>query len=592
MTSPRRILIGNGLFAVGVLAAFGLARAQDIGELTAPGSSVTVGVGVASGDEKDRARFGMFNGLRKHDVNGLFGFSYLDRDSESGRWFSIEGRNLGLDNRELGLSYRRLGDMKLWADYSEVVRHDPRTINTGLIGAGTTTPTVVLLPGPGTGHELNLELKRKSISLNAEKWLMGPFQLEVNFKNEDKDGARFFGKGFACTSGAAPGCAGPTATATGWALLMLPEPVNSTIRQLDAKLNYNGQKLKLSGGYYGSWYTNANGTLTPSVPGVLANGLGTPLPLSAGLQGILNLPMALWPDNQAHQVFLAGNYAITPTTRVNFKYSYTHATQNEDFLSMGLTGAPAGRANLGGEINTTRAQVGLSAHPIRNVHVHGDLKYEEKKNNTPIAVYNIEGVNTFTNGNPSPKKWDGKLEATYRLPAGYAATGGVFYESEDFGTFTPTDNVAGISGMRQKMEELGYRLELRKSMSETLTGWLSYTSSKRDGNSSWLKPRSLPGTGLFEASDTCPSVGANACIFNRTAIFPFMFMDRERDKWKAMANWEPIDRLSLTFFVEDGRDRFSGPTEHGLRDTGMRMYSADAGYALSKEWRMSAYWSY
>ena len=604
-TSKQYLGISQTVIALAVLAAFGPVSAQEIDELTAPGNSISVGVGVATGNEKDRARFGMFNGLRTQQGHGLIGFSYLDRDSASGKWFTLEGRNLGLDNREVGFSYRKLGDLKLWGEYNEWVRHDPRTINTGLIGAGTTTPTPVGLTAPGAGGELNLELKRKSFSLNAEKWFDGRLQMEVNFKNEEKDGARFFGIGFSCTATSVVGCAGTNAAGTisGNAFFLVPEPVNSTIRQIDVKLNWSGAKLKLSGGYYGSFYTNANGSMTPTIPNTgLVNILGNPATggLDPILRTVLGLPVALWPDNQAQQLHLAGNYAITPKTKVNFKYAYTHATQNEDFLAMGLTGAPGGRSNLGGVLDSTKAQVGFSSHPLDKLHLHGDVKYEEKNNKTPVASYNRYGTIPFTNTVTSPKKLDGKLEASYRLPANYSVTGGVFYEHEDFGQFTPTSNVAGLTALRQKLEETGYRLELRKSMSETLNGALSYQSASREGDSPWLKPYSIsnviqPNTGVFEASPDCVSatVGGiqNACIYNRTGIFPYLFMNRNRDKVKLMANWSPSDRLSLTFFVEDGRDKYSAPTEHGLRDTGMRMYSADAAYALSDAWKLTGYLS-
>ena len=47
------------LIALAVFAAFGAAQAQDIGELTKPGSSVSIGVGAVGGDSKDSARFGL-----------------------------------------------------------------------------------------------------------------------------------------------------------------------------------------------------------------------------------------------------------------------------------------------------------------------------------------------------------------------------------------------------------------------------------------------------------------------------------------------------------------------------------------------------
>ena len=599
------------VIAIAVLGAFGTARGQDLGELKEPGNSLSMGLGWVSGDEKDRARFGMFNGLREQKGYGLLGFSVVDRDSVTGKWFSVEGRNLGLDSREVGFSYRKLGDMKLWGEYSEVVRHDPRTINTGLAGAGSTTPIVRPLAAPRIGNELDLELKRKSFSLNGEKWF-GNVQMEVNFKNEDKVGARHFGIGFSCTATSAPGCAGTNAAGTisGNAFFLLPEPVNSTIRQLDVKLNWVGPRLNMTAGYYGSWYTNNNSSMTPTIPAAgLVGILGQPVTLDPVLRANMQLPIALWPDNQAHQLYFSGNYRITPKTVVNFKYSYTHATQNEEFLNMGLLNAPASRTNLGGEVNITKAQVGFSAHPLKDLHLHGDLKYEDRNDKTPIALYNLEGANSFSNGQYSPRKTHGKLEAGYKLPMSFLVSAGLEYEYEDLGAFTQTVNVAGLSGLRQKHEEVGYRVELKKAMSETFNGSISYRHAKREGDSPWLKPLVLSCTGLGGLSNAGTGVieanvnllANNACAtFNNgiggTAasrpIFPFLFVDRDRDKLKAMATWSPSRDLELSFFVEDGKDKYSPPVgDSGLRSTSNRQYSIDLSYALSDKYRFTAYYS-
>ena len=358
MSTSKKIRgLSRALVVLAAASAYGSALAQEGGglaPLATSESSVSVGLGVASGDSSDRARFGLYNGLRKDDANLLFGFNYRNRDESSGKWLTINGRNIGLDNREFGASYRWLGDMKFNVDYSEIVRHDPRTINTSLSGAGTTTPTVSLLATPGTGQDLNLELKRKGLGFNFEK-MFGNYQVEVSFKNEEKEGARFFGKGFACSTawanvGACTLGVGGTAASRALtdgasAVLMLPEPVNSVHRQFEAKLNYSGQNLRLSGGYYGSFYTNRNGNMTPTIVGPFSDQNGGANPANAGLATTMGLPMALAPDNQAHQLSLAGNYTITPKTRINFKYAYTHATQNESFGGMGLSGE-IGRAHV------------------------------------------------------------------------------------------------------------------------------------------------------------------------------------------------------------------------------------------------------
>ena len=97
------------------------------------------------------------------------------------------------------------------------------------------------------------------------------------------------------------------------------------------------------------------------------------------------------------------------------------------------------------------------------------------------------------------------------------------------------------------------------------------------------------------------SLAANCALFNNGLAgatvaarpnFPFLFKDRDRDKFRLLGNWFPNERLSLTFLVEDSKDKYSAPTgDSGLHSAGMRMYSLDAAYVLSDAWRLSAYWS-
>jgi hypothetical protein len=91
------------------------------------------------------------------------------------------------------------------------------------------------------------------------------------------------------------------------------------------------------------------------------------------------------------------------------------------------------------------------------------------------------------------------------------------------------------------------------------------------------------GTGVTAVSD--------AQIFSRTAIFPFIYMDRKRDKVRLNANWEATERLSLQLFWDDGTDKYSAPTEHGLRSFKMGNLALDAAYRISDNWKLNAYWS-
>ncbi|MCA1481599.1 MtrB/PioB family outer membrane beta-barrel protein, partial [Bradyrhizobium sp. NBAIM08] len=134
-----------------------------------------------------------------------------------------------------------------------------------------------------------------------------------------KEGSHLWGIGFTCPSAVAPGCAPGNGAQTGTGLLMLPEPVDARHSQVEARLSFARDKLNLSAGYYGSFYRNENGSLNPLVPGTLLNPLGSSLPLVPGLQPILSQPVALPPDNQAHQLDVTGSYSFTPTTLLNFK---------------------------------------------------------------------------------------------------------------------------------------------------------------------------------------------------------------------------------------------------------------------------------
>jgi MtrB/PioB family decaheme-associated outer membrane protein len=585
--------LGRTIIGLAVAAAFAPAHAQEApgtAALTKPDSSVSVGGALLTGNERDRSLFGQYNGMREHRGALLLDLEYVKRDDGTGMWTILRGRNLGLDTRELDFSLQRQGDWRISGEYSELVHREIRTINTGMVGAGTTTPSVVRIT-PGTGSDLNLDMKRKSLGLSGDKWISGGLQLEVNFKNEDKDGARLWGRGYDC---AAFVCAGTQAPgSTKWAVLMVPEPVNFNMKQIDAKMNFTNDKLFVSAGYYGSFFTNSNGNVSPIVPNQL-NGptglLATLNPAVAGgtsLQNVLQLPMALPPDNQAHQLYVSGNYAWTPKTRSTFKVAYTHATQDEDYGSMGFTGAPTVlRSSLGGVLNTTLMQLGVTSRPMDKLSLLGNVRYEKKDDKTPIDLYNIDNTARWNNSHISNRRFGAKLEAGYRLPADVRATVGFDYESIKRELPDPlTVTVGGLSGLRGETEEKTYRGELRRSISETITGAIGVSHSERTG-SDWYSLANIPAQGvvyggLYSASQ----------IFSRTNTFPLQLADRKRNKVKASADWVPMERLSLQIVGEVASDSYNPPSENGLREGDMNLLSVDLAYTLSDTWKLTGYGS-
>ncbi len=146
------------ILALSVLLAVGSAYADDdeIEQLIKNESSVSLGAAGLSGNSKDRSIFGQYNGFRNNNINPLLDVSIIKLHDATGLWTRIEGHNLGQDNRELSFSQNKQGNWKYSLEYNEITHHDIRTINTGLQGSGTTTPTATLLATPGTGSDVEL----------------------------------------------------------------------------------------------------------------------------------------------------------------------------------------------------------------------------------------------------------------------------------------------------------------------------------------------------------------------------------------------------------------------------------------------------
>lgn len=569
----------RSLLTLALCAAFVPAQAQTKSEE----GFVTIGIGAVAGSSADRELFGQYNGLRPdRNIVGSVGIDYGLRDEENTNWIQILGTDLLGDTRDLSAVWKNPGNWKLSADYGELVRYDTNTVHTGLSGAGSTTPQVVNLAA-GLGSDLELKTKRSRLGLGFSKVITPAIQVEMSLKQENKEGSRLSGIGMNCPSVIAPGCLGNTLTNTGWATLMLPEPIHSSHVQMEARASFAAQQLRFSVGYYGSFYRNSNGTLSATIPGSLNNSLtGAASPLSTGFQSLLSQPVALPPDNQAQQIDVSGSYDFTPTTRASVKLAYTTATQHQDFASAGLTGAPAGVTNLGAQVNTSLVKIALTSRPLPKLSLLADLRYEDKDDQTPIARYNVEGTDIYTNRLLPNRKTKGKLQAAWQFSSDYRGRLSADYETIDRGVFTASSAISGVSALRQTTGESGVTAELRRKMSQDFSGAVSVSSSQRRG-SNWLKDNS--GLGVTEVSNPADPITG----FSSSAIFMPTLANRQRDKAKIFADWVPSETLTLQFSAETGNDSYSVPSNYGVRSSRMGQFSVDAGYALSDKWGLTAF---
>ena len=538
-------------------------ESDEILRLIKPESSVTLGIGQV---DKTNQRFGMYNGLHKEGTVGIGDFSIIRRDDQSGTWFRASGRNLGVPEAELRLEHEYQGHWQYFAEFDQITRYTPYTVSSRLRGVGTNTlsyPNTSGLQTAATSQLADLKTERLATRLGFNHFFSPEFEFRVLFQNVDKKGERLFGRG---TIGAQE---------------FLVEPIDSTTRQLDAVLNYTGEKLQLSGGYYGTWFHSANNQLNVNGGDVALRTAASPnLPFSV---------IALPPDNFSHQLHLSGAYQFTDKTSGNFKVAHTSAYQEDNFVSVPNPtsgGLPpgglnkSGQSNLGGRLDTTLVNLGLTSRPLRDLSLLGSFRYEDRHDLTPVVRYiNVTSTTSTTDGYNEPRSlriMNGKFEASYLLPAAIRVTGGIDQEQKEH-------SITGVRvvGYRDRTDETSYRLELKKTLTEDLNGLIAYVHSDRTGSSYQTLQTWNATTGQFNAGSS---------YSNR--LQPIYISDRVRDKVRLLTDWTPIESLNLQLVVEDARDNY-GPGRDslniGAREGSSRLYSLDSSWTISEKWRANAW---
>jgi len=515
--------IGMTALAAALAAAFPAwgEEDEDITLLTRPQSTVEAGVGLVS---DDNLRFGRYSGLHEERGYLLLDADVNLRDDPTGTWLRLRGRNLGLDSRELRFESERQGDWGYFIEFSQTPRFSPYIVNTTLAGIESGTQ----IEGGVPARDVRLETRRDALSLGASKKLGGGWEAGLRFRHEKKDGTRLFGH---------------------HSVRFLVDPIDYRTEQLEATLGFTGERLQLLGGYYGTNFQN-------DIPFVSATGPGL-------------TPIGLPPGNQSHQLYLSGGYGFTPTTRGMFKLAAGRITQEEAFFPV-TTSAPGIPDNLGGRIDTSLLQAGISSRPLPSLSLRADLRHEERDDKTPIYVYTTVTSGTH-NGENEPRSFKttvGKLDATYALPMNFKLLGGVEYDKRKRNT-----SVFRSVSFREETEETSLRAGVRRSLSETLNGSLTYVHSERDG-SDWANNIRLATPPPF------PN-GSNL-------VHPLHLADRDRDKVRLSLDWTAAEALSFNLVAEHSQDDYSGRVL-GPREGRAQFVSLDAAYRLSEYWQVTAW---
>jgi MtrB/PioB family decaheme-associated outer membrane protein len=251
-----------------------------------------------------------------------------------------------------------------------------------------------------------------------------------------------------------------------------------------------------------------------------------------------------------------------------------------------LGGSPT---HLDGQLDTTLAQLGLTSRTSKEFSWLATLRYYEAKEKTPQArfvqaastghVCDSATVNNVVCADNTPlgfQTMTGKLEGTYRLQPGLSLIGGIEQTSQE--RVVPVGRGTVLNGVddqryvpwRSELDETTLRLQLRRSLSQTVNGSIAYLHSMRDGSDYTL-------TNETESDE----------------INPIHIADRDRDRLRVMVDWMATEALTMTFNAEGAIDKYDFNTArpYGLREGTAANFSFDMAYSFADQWQLTAFYA-
>jgi MtrB/PioB family decaheme-associated outer membrane protein len=418
----RLILPFLGLLAVPVCARPGGVDTSDWRcQLCAPSNGWEVNAEAGTGYITDKEfYFGDYTGL---DGDGLYlsGDLFARYWSRHGDQLRLDGYRLGQDSRAVAIKGGRQGLYTLRASYQEIPVRQYDTTVTPYRGNGSDQLTLpagwVRAPATQGMTRLDADLQGVDIKQNWDIYTAGltltptrHWTYDVDYRRTERNGQDIYAGSFFFN----------TAEFT--------RPIDYQTDEVEAKLAYSGQDWQLGLGYNGSYFDDANKSLT------WANAYS---PQSPGQDsGQLALP----PDNQAHQFTLNGSVRLPANTMVNALVSLGRMTQDDNLLpyttNAQIVTAPLPGNSADGKVDTTNIDLRATSSPVRKFTVDGQFRYMERNNKTPERTYDY--VVTDLAPSPTPvtniaydyDRYEYKLGGEYRIDSRTRVHAG--FEHEDF----------------------------------------------------------------------------------------------------------------------------------------------------------------
>ena len=596
----------------------------------------TVNFGALYADQSS-ARFGQYNGLNSQGAYGLGGFDIrggngYDQSSNSALRWKLGGSNLGTTSRELDGSVSDQGKWKVNLGYDELQHNITNSYQTPLQGNpgdnnftlpsnfGSITPsipgnsnvrpTIAPINLPGTRslsatqstelNGVNESVNRKTGSFSTTYTFNPQFNAQIDYKHIDQSGAKLIGTGSQGGINIGNGVGNNGIQGSAEAVNILLNPTSYQTDNVNAVLNWKGDKGHITGGYYGSIFHDdynslswQNAIITPGVPGT--SGANSSC---SGTNCYTNNTMSTAPSNSLHQANLTGGYNFGFDTKIAGGFSYGYNQQNSSYAPTSIPQAIGGpsimmqanglpTSSLNGVVETKHGDIKLTNQSIKDLTLTAGYKINERDNNTAsnTYLYNVINSTPYTGVNTpySNRKMQYEATAAYRITNAQNVNFG--YEHESIkrwcnGVVGGAQCVSSPASNEDKMN-LAYRLKALDNVN--FNAGYTYANRRADND-----PSFLANAGNYASTTAVSSSALNAGNYLGYIAYPYA--NRNQNLGKAGVTWQITQKLDLGVNGRYTYDTYDAKL--GVQNGQAAGVNVDATYNYAENSNVSAYWNW
>ena len=487
-------------------------------------------------------RFGPWVGV---EDRGSFGVLRVDacggRNAGSGSagWWTVRADGLGLPSRSVRLAIgehqrfrlaftgdRIAGPQESVATPMRMAPDGRFVVATPWTASPTTAGMARLLPNLG---EARLGTTRRRSALAVSLGLPDDWDLAIDAREDRISGARAFGAMIGSTGGNSRA-------------VLLPSPVDETVRRVDAALVRSGDQHQFRAGWHLSWFDNAIGAIRWQNPFGPVSGWAAAAAYPGG-EGQASTA----PDSSFHRLDLAWSGQFGPHLRGNASLAHGRATQDQTFLPYTVNPAlaativePLPRDSLEGRIDSTQASFRLVSRPADGWRWGLAWRFDERNDRTPRAVWNtIGGDSQVQATDPASNRRRINLPLDYRsnrieVDAGRRLGG---WNAELGARF---ETIERRPSVRSRTDEAALRAGLRGDLADGLALAFRVEVADRDG-SAYVGNRAFLESYLPAYTSTVWGQFEN---LPELRLYPVA--DRRRHRGTLALDWRPQERFGLS----------------------------------------------